>query len=157
MVDNKKTLKCPACGIEMTKIFIPEQNINLDICVNGCGGIYFDNRELERFSNSETNITEITNALSAKTFDAPNENKTRICPVCGANMVKNFASGHRNIQIDECYSCGGKFLDYDELQKIRAEEKISTVETIKQAVGKGINNATNSDLQSLFDSLFQDA
>ena len=36
-------------------------------------------------------------------------------------MAKNYSSVKREIQIDECYSCFGKFLDGGELEKIRAE------------------------------------
>ena len=36
-------------------------------------------------------------------------------------MVKNYASVKKEVQIDECYSCGGKFLDHGELEKIRAQ------------------------------------
>lgn len=49
MADTLKALKCPACGKDMEKVFIPNLGINLDICTDGCGGIYFDNREFERF------------------------------------------------------------------------------------------------------------
>lgn len=46
---------------------------------------------------------------------------TRICPNCGSKMVKNHSSIHQSIEVDDCYACGGKFLDNSELQKIRAE------------------------------------
>ena len=36
-------------------------------------------------------------------------------------MVKNFASIKKEVQIDECYACGGKFLDHGELTKIRSQ------------------------------------
>ena len=36
-------------------------------------------------------------------------------------MVKNSSSAQRIIEVDDCYSCGGKFLDNNELIKIRAE------------------------------------
>ena len=36
-------------------------------------------------------------------------------------MVKNHTSIKKEIEIDECYSCGGKFLDNKELVKIRNE------------------------------------
>ena len=36
-------------------------------------------------------------------------------------MVKNYASVRKEVQIDECYSCGGKFLDHGELTKIRSQ------------------------------------
>ena len=49
MSDNKQTINCPACGKEMVKVFDKEKGINIDICLNGCGGIFFDNREFEKF------------------------------------------------------------------------------------------------------------
>ena len=36
-------------------------------------------------------------------------------------MVKNFASPKEVISIDQCYNCGGIFLDNEELSKIRKE------------------------------------
>ena len=36
-------------------------------------------------------------------------------------MVKNYSSVKREISVDECYTCGGKFLDNGELRKIRDE------------------------------------
>lgn len=121
MADTQKIINCPACGTEMVKIFMPEQNINLDVCVNGCGGIYFDNREFQKFNEGHENIDPVINALQDKTFKEVDQRKPRICPVCGANMVKNHSSNSRKIEIDECYFCGGKFLDNGELIKIREE------------------------------------
>ena len=51
MADTLKELKCPACGKVMEKVFIPSEGINLDICTDGCGGIYFDNREFKLLMN----------------------------------------------------------------------------------------------------------
>ena len=39
----------------------------------------------------------------------------------GMKMVKNSTSINGDVIVDECYRCGGKFLDYKELDKIRAE------------------------------------
>lgn len=122
MADNKDVvINCPACGKEMVKVFMPEQGVNLDVCINGCGGIYFDNRELEKFDERHEDISPVVEALENKTFEKVDENLQRVCPVCGMNMVKHFASSKQEVQIDECYSCGGKFLDYNELEKIRAQ------------------------------------
>ena len=41
MADSHKTLICPACGNEMQKIFIKSKGLNIDICTQGCGGIFF--------------------------------------------------------------------------------------------------------------------
>ena len=49
MVDNLEEIACPACGKKMHKVFMTEQNLNIDVCLDGCGGIYFDNREFKKF------------------------------------------------------------------------------------------------------------
>lgn len=121
MADTQKTLKCPACGKDMEKVFIPNQGINLDICTQGCGGIYFDNREFDNFDEKDENISNITEKIDNKNFEQIDTTKERFCPNCGAKMVKNHSSIQQTIEVDECYSCGGKFLDNSELVKIRAE------------------------------------
>ena len=57
MTDNLKKIKCPACGEEMVKIYMPQQGVNLDVCINGCGGIYFDNREFAKFDEESEDIS----------------------------------------------------------------------------------------------------
>lgn len=121
MADTLQKIKCPACGREMEKVFIPSEGINLDICTQGCGGIFFDNRELDKFDEKDEDISKILEQIDGKDFIKVSEDSVRICPNCGQKMVKNYSSVHNNIEIDECYSCGGKFLDRDELVKIRAE------------------------------------
>ena len=131
MVDNKEILKCPACGKEMVKVFIKSANKNVDICLNGCGGIYFDNKEFFLFDEQHENISEIIEALKDKQFEYADLEKERYCPYCGSKMVKNFTSASKEIAVDDCYNCGGKFLDYGELEKIRmqfstAQERTNT-------------------------------
>lgn len=121
MADTKKILNCPACGKVMEKVYIESMGINLDICTDGCGGIYFDNREFKHFDEKNEDISTILKKLEGKEFIDVDTTKTRICPVCGAKMVKNSTSVHQKIEVDDCYTCGGKFLDRDELIKIRAE------------------------------------
>lgn len=121
MADTKQIINCPACGKPMEKVFIDSVGINLDICTDGCGGIYFDNREFKHFDEKHENISVILEKLANKQFCEVDTTKTRICPVCGTKMVKNSTSVHRKIEVDDCYACGGKFLDRDELIKIREE------------------------------------
>ncbi len=160
MADTTKIINCPACGKEMVKIYMPEQKCNLDVCVNGCGGIYFDNREFEKFDEQHENIDEIIETLKDKNFIEVDQSKTRICPVCGGNMVKNFSSVHRKIEIDECYFCGGKFLDNDELIKIREEyptetERSADLLKILGAQGNSLEFNQNNPASKLFNSLFR--
>jgi Zn-finger nucleic acid-binding protein len=105
----------------MTKVFVPHLGINVDVCTEGCGGIFFDNREFKDFDEQNESIDEIIKALAGKDFIKVNQDFPRVCPACGAKMVKNFASVKHEVQIDECYACGGKFLDNGELEKIRAQ------------------------------------
>lgn len=168
MSDNFNTIKCPACQKEMVKVFVPTAGVNVDVCVDGCGGIYFDNREFKEFDEPHENIDEIVNAVEGKEFNTVDENLPRTCPVCGAKMVKNFASVKKEVQVDECYACGGKFLDHGELTKIRAQYKTEaersadTMELIYNTVGLKIKaldeenaklRANRSLLKKLFDKL----
>lgn len=163
MADNLKIIYCPACGKEMAKVFMPEQNINLDVCVNGCGGIYFDNREFQQFDERHENIDALIDAIKGKTFKLVDESLKRTCPVCGATMVKNFSSIRKNIQIDECYSCGGKFLDNGELIKIRGEyetEADRSADFLKAVYSTaGLDSPheyrNNKPIANLFDSLIR--
>ena len=49
MADTVEKLICPACGKDMTKIYLKGNSINVAVCLDGCWGIFFDNRELELF------------------------------------------------------------------------------------------------------------
>jgi len=99
MSDNIQKIKCPACQMEMEKIFIPSTGINIDICINGCGGIYFDNREFKHFDEVNENIQEIIDATKDKEFIKVDENVVRQCPICGTNMVKNYSSIKKQLKL----------------------------------------------------------
>lgn len=120
MADTQHNLTCPACGCEMIKLFIADKAINIDICANGCGGIYFDNQEIQEFSSPNEDLSEIKKLLEGKNFMPADETKTRICPSCGTPMAKTNAFG---VQIDTCYKCGGLFLDNGEFDQLRTHFK----------------------------------
>ena len=130
MADTYKSIKCPACDAVMKKIFIPSAGINIDICSESCGGLFFDNQELQQFNKASDDISEIKKVLEGKSFIAIDENKTRICPACGKPMVKTNIKG-LGIQIDTCYTCGGVFLDNGELDSIRQGVRKTTVNDLK--------------------------
>ena len=121
MFDNDAFINCPACGKEMRKVFVESAGFFVDICLDGCGGMFFDNREFKKVDEKSENIDSILNIIEGKEFAPVDESIKRKCPYCGAIMQKNFASLKREIQVDDCYNCGGKFLDNGELQKIRIE------------------------------------
>lgn len=126
MADSKEKLTCPACQKAMKKIPVPNQSFNLDICADGCGGIWFDNRELKYFDETTEDVSAIKMALENKTFQKVDAQNTRICPVCKVKMVKNNTGATQKVQIDACYTCGGKFFDYEEILLMREEYKTET-------------------------------
>lgn len=118
MADTTRTITCPACDKEMTKIYMEEAGVYVDVCIDGCGGILFNNRELEKFDEQHENADKIFEAYEGKTFKKADESEVRICSVCNTPMVKQGA-GVGSIEIDVCNTCGAKFLDFGELEKIR--------------------------------------
>ena len=137
MTDNLNFIKCPACGSLMKKVFLENQNILIDICLDGCGGIWLDNRELAKVDEKDEDITPINEALKGKTFIDVDTTAERICPICNKPMVKNHVSAKQDICIDECYHCGGKFFDHSELESMRGQynsddERIADIKRLAQ-------------------------
>ena len=112
-------MKCPACKTALDKLTV--NNIELDICKAGCGGIWFDQFEFKKFDEphefaGET-LLEIETGWKITTID---HKAQRQCPRCeDAKLVQHFYSPKQQIEIDECYQCGGIWLDYGELIRIR--------------------------------------
>jgi Zn-finger nucleic acid-binding protein len=135
----------------MEKVFIPSEGINIDICTDGCGGIFFDNREFDTFNEIHEDISIIEEKLQNKEFEPVDDKAVRICPACGGQMVKNTSKMNGNVVVDDCYLCGGKFLDNGELQKIR-EEFINDKDRSKSAMAF-LYNEVGSDIAHLDNKL----
>lgn len=143
-------IKCPACGKIMEKVFVKSEGINIDICTDGCGGIFFDNREFDAFNEQHENISDIEAKFKGKTFAPVDQSGVRICPACGGKMVKNTSKINGNVEVDDCYLCGGKFLDYGELQKIREEfinDKVRTDNAMQYLYGQIGQELSQIDIQ----------
>ena len=121
MTDNLEIVRCPACQKEMKKVFDKEKGIYIDICIDGCGGVFFGKKEYENYDEQHENAEVILEALKDRKYTPVSDDIPRICADCNATMMKNFSSSKMQIKIDACYSCGAKFLDNQELEKIRAE------------------------------------
>jgi len=119
MVDTTDTIYCPACANEMVKIYDSNLGMNVDVCVNGCGGIYFDDKEFEVFKNNPENIEDTLEFLMTDNPQHVDEGKYRVCPVCKNEMIKTYLDGFSRVQVDKCINCGGVFLDYGELSVLR--------------------------------------
>lgn len=146
MADNKDVLTCPACGKEMEKVFIESMQKHLDVCLKGCGGMFFDNREFEKVDEQHENVDEILKLVENQTFKSVDDKEIRVCPYCGANMVKSNVFG---VLLDTCYTCGGKFLDNHELEQYRNQypNESERSKVFHSILIEAVKNTDNPDVE----------
>lgn len=152
MADNYEFIKCPACGKLMKKVYLENQDFMVDICLDGCGGIWLDNRELQKVDEKREDVTPIAEAKKGKEFIHVDKTMDRDCPLCHKPMVKNHVSSKQEITIDECYHCGGKFFDHSELEAMRNQynsddERVADVKRLTE---------NSEKMQIIFDTLLRD-
>ncbi len=123
-------MKCPACDNAMTEVKV--QDINVDVCRGGCGGVWFDWFELKKVDEPHEAMGEDLMHVERAAGVELHEDGKRNCPRCeGVPMLKHFASVKREVQVDECPNCAGFFLDHGELNSIR--DQFETEDQRKQA------------------------
>jgi Zn-finger nucleic acid-binding protein len=113
-------MKCPACTHTLSPLNVG--NLHVDVCQGGCGGVWFDAKELysadephEEFSEALLNVTRSPN-VSLKPLP-------RLCPKDGEPLVRQFFDHKAHVEIDLCWTCGGVWLDTGELKTIRSQFK----------------------------------
>lgn len=130
---------CPACQRELSHLDAGG-GVFLDVCQGGCGGVWFDNFELQKFDEAHelpsspvfavepaAGVTAAVGKAAAGDGGAVGRAGAsgapkRLCPRCpGQKMRRYFFSAKRQIEVDECPCCGGDWLDDNELEKIRGE------------------------------------
>ena len=109
-------MKCPACSAELQ--LVVESGIEVDVCSEGCGGLWFDQHEFKKFDEPHESADQLLTRLNPKVeVDADSR---RDCPKCNdIVMMRIFRSPKRIVEIDECPNCGSVWLDYGELETIR--------------------------------------
>jgi len=115
-------MKCPACGSQLHEHSSGE--LSVDICSEGCAGIWFDKAELdkcdeltERFAENLLRVLSVSNVVIDR-------NKDRHCPRCTNQLlVTTLYDSKSRIEIDYCAGCGGHWLDIGELENIRQENQ----------------------------------
>jgi Zn-finger nucleic acid-binding protein len=141
-------VKCPACGNAMTEVKV--QDIKVDVCQGGCGGMWFDWFELKKVDEPHEALGEDLMRAerdgSVKVF----EDGKRFCPRCdGMPMLKHFASVKREVNVDECPNCAGFFLDHGELNTIR--DQFATEEERSEAAQAVFADLFDEGLDQLAD------
>ncbi len=113
-------MTCPACSSALMELNAGE--IVVDLCRNGCGGVWFDNREIRKVDEPSEEGDVILAVQEEDGFREVDAAKRRNCPKCeGVVMMRHFYSAFKTVEIDCCPGCGGHWLDRGELAKIRAE------------------------------------
>lgn len=88
--------------------------VELDYCGQGCGGLWFDKKELGATIDNQTDFVGIENSLNtAKSTDYPCGN----CP--NQFLVRLQYHPDYQVEIDYCQACEGIFLDGGELRDIK--------------------------------------
>lgn len=112
-------MQCPACGNALTEMTVAD--IVVDVCAGGCGGIWFDRSELEKMDE----LTESAGSVLLSFERAPDvlvdHVKPRDCPRCGELLKRRYYTPKRLVEVDECLTCGGFWLDVGELAMIRSQ------------------------------------
>lgn len=110
-------MDCPVCNKTMTEEDF--DGFKVDVCASGCKGIWFDCHEL---SNLDHGNQKVGQALQ-DALDAPRVNDANraalSCPKCHVSMHQHQYKSEKEVNVDECYNCGGFFLDSGELKPLR--------------------------------------
>jgi uncharacterized protein len=111
-------MQCPACGKGLSPV--QAEAVTVDVCREGCGGMWFDQLELKRIENSPAAAQVLLDleVPSPVTYD---QGVKRHCPKCeDVVMMQTFNSSQRQVRLDHCPNCGGHWLDTGELKQIRS-------------------------------------
>ncbi len=113
-------MKCPVCAQSLQPVKFNETTV--DVCHPGCGGIWFDQFELQRFGQPHVPAPNpLLKVQPHPELVVPRVAK-RPCPRCDGIWLKRRLFNPKSlVEIDECGGCGGIWLDAGELAKIREE------------------------------------
>ncbi len=109
------------------------EDISVEVCSGGCGGIWFDGTEVQKLNELHESAGETL--LDVKKVPHVVEHSTpSSCPKCdNATMIRLLSCPDKQVVVDECPSCRGVWLDYGELRQIQTqfeseEERAAAVE-----------------------------
>ena len=139
-------MNCPACSNTLTEMAV--EDIHLDVCQNGCGGIWFDNFELMKIDEPDEYDAEKLLDIQVDESIKVDHEAQRKCPKCeGQLMLRHFFSVRRAVTVDECPRCGGVWLDCGELGAIRRQ--FNSEEDRTAAAGKYFQDVFGVELAAM--------
>ncbi len=145
---------CPACEHNMTEVNV--QEITVDVCIGGCGGIWFDGHEIKKVDEPHEAVGQDLLEVDYDPEVIVDESLRRDCPHCESIvMMRHFSSIKREVEVDECPSCSGFFLDRGELNSLR--EQYKTEEERSDAACEMFGEMFDEDLEDMQDVSWQKA
>ncbi len=138
-------MNCPACGGQLTALGV--EALVVDACRGGCGGLWFDNFELQKADDWHERLGESLLAIESNPQVAIVPGR-RSCPKCvGVVMMQHKFRPDNPVVVDECPNCGGVWLDGGELADIR--RPAPTKEDRKKAAHRFLERLFIEDLARL--------
>lgn len=110
-------MNCPACSHPLSETKV--HDVVVDVCRGGCGGVWFDNRELERVDEAHEHAGEALLSVEHDPAIVVDHDVRRSCPKCDQVMMRHFFSVKEQVEVDRCPGCNGTWLDLGELRGIR--------------------------------------
>jgi uncharacterized protein len=115
-------MRCPACSRTLTAVTI--SSVTVDVCREGCAGVWFDQGELGSLDAATEDERRILGELTSRPTISVDASRRYRCPKCPDSvLMRHFFSAKRAVTVDECPTCAGIWLDSGELQWIRAEDE----------------------------------
>jgi Zn-finger nucleic acid-binding protein len=112
-------MQCPACRNTLSHVQVSD--IEVDVCKNGCGGLWFDKYEFQKFDEPHEQAGKELLAVDRAPGVQVDHSEKRPCPRCdGFTMMRNFFSVKKEVEIDTCAGCAGVWLDPGELAHIHS-------------------------------------
>ena len=139
-------MKCPVCTNHLKAQTV--EQVTVDVCDGGCGGIWFDNYELQKMDENHEIVGVQLLDISRDPNIKVDHTQQRNCPKCSdVIMMRHFFSPKQQVEIDECAGCGGVWLDSGELAQIR--NLFDSPEAQEQAVKEFMEKTIHPQLSDM--------
>jgi Zn-finger nucleic acid-binding protein len=117
LIRKRGDMNCPACGRGLSELAV--ETVVLNVCQGGCGGIWFDQHELNKTVRHGEPIAEPLR-IERDAVLKVDTSVRRACPKCAPIvMQRRFYSVKGLVDIDECPKCAGIWLDAGEMEAIQ--------------------------------------
>ncbi len=137
-------IDCPACSRPLTALAVGR--ILIDVCHEGCGGIWFDHFELQRFDEQHEGEGRVAAHVERHPEGVRDPSQRLRCPRCRDVVLRqHYFSVKQQVEVDSCPGCGGYWLDHGELEGIRNE--FATATARQQAAAKFVDELDNQHVE----------